>query len=321
MYGEIKYAVFFSMLPLFLVASFRYAVGTDFLNYVYFYDLAKEDIWHFKEPVFNLTILLLLKMGLSSQWLFVVSAGLFCILTYISIFKKSPYPLLSIFLLVSMTHYFAFLNIMRQLLGAAVVLYGLRFIEEDNLKYYLTCVGIATGFHLSCILFFPMYWLCKIKLNRIKVIFLFCIVVLFLDSFSKAAISLLENSVYYHYFGSKYDTGNVGYVYILVQLVVDAFVLLQYQTTNKYIVYFNLQIINTWLAFLSGGIPLIGRLRYLFGLPCIILIPMALFNIKNNVVRLVCISLVVVTYAVYSYIVVTSGYFEVLPYRTIFDRL
>ena len=92
-----------------------------------------------------------------------------------------------------------------------------------------------------------------------------------------------------------------------------------YTKDKKYVQYYNLQVIALWIAALTGKVVLISRIRWMFGLPGIILVPMILQNIKKRD-RLLIGTIIVVLYFVYaSYTIGVKNGNNVLPYQTIFS--
>ncbi len=316
---KLVFAVVFSSLPLFLLSSLRYGVGTDFYNYVNIFHLAEFGVFKKSEFLFNFVNVAISKVGLSEQWLFVVCAAIFCFFTYFAIFEQSPNPVLSVFLLVGMNFFFAFLNVMREMVGASILLYGIRFIIANDFKKYLLCVIAAWGFHFSCILFLPFYWIRNFKMTRTRALILTVCVIIGGSLVEKVIFMALPVFNLEHYIGSRFDKGVVGYVYIAVQLVIDVLLLWKYSDDVKYNILFIIQMVNTWIAFFSGRVVLIGRLRHLFGFSCIILIPLALSRIKNAELRFLLSLMVFICFAVYIYFVANAGHTGVLPYNTIFD--
>lgn len=315
--GRIRFAVLFSAFPLFLVAAIRYGVGTDFFNYERIYRLAEGGIYYKSDFAFNFLITILIKIGLDSQWMYVVLAAIFCIFTYIAVFKDSPYPALSIFLLVGMTHYFLFLNIMRQMVGGAILLYSIRFIRDRRLIPYLICFGFAFGFHPICILFLPFYWAYLLEITPKQTLFLSLVVILSGNLLESIFVNVISRTEYAWYLDSIYSNTEVGYIYILVQLAILSLAIWQYKKDEKYKIYFIIQIVNVWLSLFSGRIALIERLRGLMGFPAIILIPLALSNIKNKNFRWLIYVAILIAFTVYSFLVCSSGNNGVLPYKSI----
>lgn len=315
--GKRILTIIFSSFPLFFVAAFRYGVGTDYFNYIRVFNLIKQGVFY-KEYIYNLLNVFILNTNLDIQWIFVICAGIFCIFTYSAIYEQSPYPLISIFLLVGMTHYFAFLNIMRQLISAAILLYSLKYIERRNIKAYIFWIIVACGFHFTSIFFLPFYWAYNIKLSPQKAIILSVLVIVFERAIESRIITIISETSLSWYLNSKYDTQVVGYVYILVQIAIDIIAIYGFDNSIRYRTLFSIQFVNTIVSFFSGRIVLIERFRYLFGFPAIILIPMALKNINNKTLKVITIFGVVIAFFIYSYLVTTKGNNGVLPYRSIF---
>lgn len=318
---KLKYAVLFSSIPLFLLSSLRYGVGTDFFSYIRIFKLAEQGIFSKSEFLFNFVNVAISYIGLSEQWLFIVFTTIFCFFTYLAIFEESPYPVISVFLLIGMNFYFASMNVMRELIGVAILLYGIKFIISKELKKYLLCVIASFGFHFSCILFLPFYWLRNFKMTRKKAVFFTVLIALSSSFLSKYFLEALPLFNLEHYVGSRFDDGKVGFIYIALQLTIDAFLLWKYQPDIKYNILFIIQLVNTWVAFFSGSVPLISRLRYLFGFPCIILIPLAISKIENKFLRAYITVIIIITFSIYVYFVANSGHSGVLPYNSILDFL
>ena len=316
-YKNAKFAVCFSALPMFLLAALRYNVGTDYPNYVNIYKWAVMGVYYKADYAFNLILALMIDWGLDAQWLFVFMAAIFCLLVYCSIFKESPYPIISIFLLVGMTHYFAFLNIMRQMVGGAILLFSIRYIIERKFIPYFICVLLAFSIHSSCAIFFPFYWICMLNITP-KIVGailagVFVVSGLIVDWLK----SIILQTDYGWYLNSIYGQSEAGYIYSIIHIVILGFCSINYKKDRKYKTYYNIQIINVCVSFFSGHIALVERFRYMFGFPILILIPLVLENERYKVHRWILYGIIIVTFTIYSYLVTTSGNHGVLPYDSI----
>ena len=81
------------------------------------------------------------------------------------------------------------------------------------------------------------------------------------------------------------------------------------------------QLIATLIAILSGAIPLSQRIRWIFALPAIILLPLAIDAIGDKRARFLVQITVVVLYV--TYIAITIGLWNgnnVVPYQSVFFR-
>jgi len=224
---------------------------------------------------------------------------------------------MSIFLLVGMTHYFAFLNIMRQMVGMAIVIFSIRYVEKKDLKRFIICIILAGGFHYTCFLFLPLYWLGMYRLSPKKIVIILISVLLGYSLIEELILKVIGLTKYSWYIGKTYGTGAFGYVYLLIQIVILGLAVWQYHDNGKYHIFLNIQLANTCLAYFSGQIVLIERFRYLFGFPSIILIPLAIKNMKNRREKTFVAISVVAAFTIYCYLVTVKGNHGVLPYRTI----
>lgn len=318
-----RYVVGISALPLILIAAFRYDVGQDYLyTYVPYFQRVREGrVSEALEPLYHYINIIISKLTGEYFWVFAVCAVIFLLLVYSQIFRDSPYPLLSIFLLVGMSYYFIFLNAMRQMVGCAILLCALRFVKEKQLIKFCVCVLLATGFHRSCIVFLAVYFLAAIKINPKVVI----IVTVVLFSLSKVVGKVLNSIVmktdYAGYIGSVYDTGQQGYIVLAINMALVLFAAFFYKNDFQYQMYFNLQIIALWIAAFSGEIVLINRLRWPFGLPSIILVPIVIANVPRKKMRMIFSASIVILYFIYiTYTIGIKNGNSVLPYQTIFSR-
>ena len=237
------------------------------------------------------------------------------------IFYDSPDPALSIFLLVGMNYYFVFFNAMRQMVGCSILLLSIRYIYRKKPLHFLFCVAVATGFHVSCIIFLIAYWIGKIRIRPVVAwIATFAVVLLqgFITEIMKNLIQLTPYSIYFY---SVFDTGETAYVTLAINTILLAVSSIFYRDDCKYRIYYNLQIIALWVTMFSGQIVLILRLLWMFGLPAIILLPMAVQKIKKEQNQRLVKSIIVFAYFFYTmYTVGIQNSNHVLPYQTVFGR-
>ncbi len=339
--GKLKYlAAFLSAIPMFILASIRYGVGTDYFNYIKHFYLAQKGIAQ-KEILYVLINKVVGDVGLEYQWVHVVCSLIFFSVLYKHIYDISPYPALSIFLVVGMTHYFAYQNIVRQMIAGVIVMYGMRYIERKQFFRFCICILVGIGFHKSCILFLLLYWYDFIKINPFRILCLTGIVLAIREYISLLVLSFIKHTGMSWYIGSKYDSDTVGYVYLLVQFSIILLASIEFNIDKEallikrnilmkvnneeiedkqYKLYYTAQALNLWIAIFSGNIPLIDRFRNLFGLPAIILIPLSIKRIKFQPLRILVIVVIVFCFLIYSYLVTTSGNHGALPYRTVFNK-
>lgn len=313
-----------SIVPLTLVAALRYDVGQDYMyTYVpYFYRVTSHFEYEKLELLYHWLNKLVHLFSDDYVWVFAICAVIFMVLVYISILRDSPYPELSVFLLVGTTYYFIFLNCMRQLVGVSICLISLVFVEKRRFFPFLICMALAAGFHTSCLAFIPFYFLGRVKFGKQSIIVVTVIINIVATGIAGTLNQLIQATVYSGYQTSIFNTGEQGYIVLAMNFAVLIFAVVFYKKDDpKYQMYLNLQLIASWIAILTGKIVLIYRIRWMFGLPSIILLPMVIKNMPKKEDRIIAYMVIVILYAIYAqYTIGVMNGNNVLPYHTIFSR-
>ena len=313
---------FFSALPMIFVASVRYDVGKDFFyTYVpYFQSIKYGTVSSQLEPLYHLINVAVVKLNGGYPWVFAISAVIFLGIIFYQCFRDSPIVYLSIFLLVGTTYYFIFFNTMRQLIGCSILLLSIKYARERKLIKFLIVVAFASGFHSSCMAFILFYFISNIKLNPKTVFSVTAGLFIFGRVLGNIITNAVMNTKYAVYVGSRFDTSEQGYIVLLMNIVILIFATVFYSDDKKFGQYYNLQVLAVWIALLNSEVALFNRIRWIFGLPCILLIPLAVCNIKDIKSRRLVVVLIVLLYFVYaSYTIGMKNGNTVLPYRTIFS--
>ena len=310
-----------SAFPLILIGGIRYQVGADYPTYAAYYESVMEgygpgrmELGYF---LINKTLAFL---ECSTPWLFFVTTVLFMLFTGLQVVEDSPSPTMSMFLLVSMTYYFISFNAVRQMVGAALLLFSLRYVEKKRFWKFFFCVVIASFLHKICAIFFVVYFFDKIQIRWKSAVFLTALVMLLSSQIAAVANFLIGRSEYDVYLTSVYNTQNRGNIVFLINICLVIFPAFFFQKGNKkFELYFKLQLIAMWLSALSGKIVLLERIRWFFGLPSIILVPLTISHIKDRSIRILLMVCILLLYVVYfSYTVGVQNSNLVLPYRTVF---
>lgn len=88
-----------------------------------------------------------------------------CVLVYI--YKYSSNVWLSMFAFVTFGHLYDSMCFMRQYLAVMIILFALRYIDQNRFFHYLIWILLASTFHVSAMLMIPFYFILKIPMNRI----------------------------------------------------------------------------------------------------------------------------------------------------------
>lgn len=319
-------SILVSALPMIFIAALRYDVGKDYLRtYVAYFEnvqqLESSGYSHLEILYHWLNVIVVWLHG-DYVWVFAIMAVLFYLPVYARIFENSPYPPLSIFLIVGMCYCFVFFNAMRQMVGCAILLYSVRFIKERRFLPFLLCTALATGFHQSCVLFIAMYWIGRIRIRPRTALL---IVIAMLAAASALALLLnwvVSKTKYADYLLSAFDTGETAYVMLAINAILLIFMSIGYRNEREYQLYYNLQLAALLVTIFSGKVVLMLRFLWMFGLPSIISLPMAAANlpVKDRERKLI-LSVVTILYFAYAwYTVGVQNSNSVLPYQTIFSR-
>ena len=324
-------AILLAALPFIYIAAVRYNVGADFQSYYKYYLNILEGrrynaytgIFTRKrgqyEILFYLANLFIASLHLSAPWILALTAILFLMPVYKRIFTDSPYPAMSIFLLMAMGYYCYFLNGTRQMIGAAFLMLSIPFIEKKKFIPFLILVLIATGFHTTCIVFLAVYILAHVNIS-IKVISAVTVILfVFGNLFGNIANNFLSELEYYSgYLNSSYAQRGQGYIILTINIVLVVFSTIFFQKDNKlYQIYYGIQVLALWAAALTGKIVLVNRYTITFGLFSIILLPMTLSGIGDQHTRRFLSMAVVVLYFIYAtYTIGFQNANTVLPYQT-----
>lgn len=311
----------FAAFPLIYISSVRYNVGMDYPVYKSTFERiscgAVIDDFEFLYHKLNEIIAYL---GGDFRWLFAITSIIFCVIIYKTIFRDSPMPAISVFLLVATTYYFCFLNGIRSMLAYAITLFSLKYVEERRFIPFLLAIIIAGGFHATGYLFVVVYFIYNKNFSKTFTLITSLCVFVLAPVLGKFVNYLMSMTKYAGYLDSSYADAEQGYIKLLITVAVVVFSAFYYDKEDKkFQLYYKLQVIYLWLTALVPYVPLITRVRWMFGLPIIILVPLTISKEKNPMSKLLVTYIIVVLYAVYcAYNLIEYNTNAVLPYQTIF---
>ena len=310
--------ILLSALPLILLIGLRhYSIGIDSPAYYrWFYRIRsgiEPDVFEWLYVWLNKVIG---KFDVEYTAMFLACAAIFCLPIFCRIFDDSPDIIMSIFLFWAARYYFVYFNLVRQMLSAAILLYSIRFIERKDLKRFILCVVIAAGFHSSAYAFVLLYLLADIRIEP-KIIAVGTVAAAVLGRVPAVAVIVRTLS------GTRYEdyaenTGNpfAGLKFsFLVLIAVLVIALIFYKDDRRYRIYLNSQVLAVWATSMTGTVQLIERMRFTFGLPSIILLPMAVNNIKDKRAQTLVRWGVIIGFAIYGYLCLRHDPYNMMPYR------
>jgi hypothetical protein len=154
-----------ALLPPTIIAALRYYVGTDSVTYMHIFERVKDhnlsELFQTadSEGGFSLLIKIASYFG-GREWFYGLSAFLVLLPAALA-FKKDfkDYSIGLMWFLFLISTYVNSLNIIRQSIAIALVLYSAKYLFGCNLKKFVITIFVACLFHFSAIIFLPCYWL------------------------------------------------------------------------------------------------------------------------------------------------------------------
>ncbi len=321
--------IFFAAIAIFSIIALRdYTVGADTLIYKELFYFSKDHIeslmangFNFMfEGLFWVLTNIIRATGVSYRiYLMIIS---FFIVLSISVFIKrySKSPFLSYWLFLTLGLFALSMSALRQMIALAVVLYAYRYLIEGHFKKYLLLIFIATQFHLSAIIMLPIWFVRKVKLSqRRRIVLLFTTVIV-----SFLLKNIVVKIIFYLNIGERYSQyiNRVGEsstnILVIIFVIGITFVSTMLFEKSKLKGYKNISeeylfnffylmsCINIMIIIFSQNIDILSRFGYYFFVCNLILLPNAIFTIKEKSLRLIAfLSALVVSIALF--IITTPG--------------
>lgn len=152
------------VLPILIVSiimGLRYNVGTDWINYKDAYEEIRDTGANYissggYEPLYILLNAIVGAFNLPYQCFFILQMFL---MLYIAYKGFEPYKFIlhyTVFFFVT-TFFLDSLNIQRQSISVYIFIFAIRYINSKEFGKYCLCIIIATLFHKSAVILFPVY--------------------------------------------------------------------------------------------------------------------------------------------------------------------
>lgn len=226
-------------------------------------------------------------------------------------YKYSVDYFMSAYLFISSVSFVWMMGGIRQFLAVCIVLYGIDYLIERKTIKFLILVLIASLFHISAIIWIPIYFICTSKpwSWKIAVFIIGIVLMLFsIDTFTTILDDVLEETDYSG-ITSNFDSENgVNGIRVLVTCVPWILALMckrQIDEDNNQVINIcvNLSVVSSaiyLLGMFTSGI-IVGRLPIYFMLTNYILIPWILNRYFTPSIRMVMKTACIVMYFLYFY--------------------
>ncbi len=271
-------------LPFFIVSSFRYGLGVDYhKRYVWdFSNMSKGMDIPNLEIGFKLLIQFIQLFSNDYVWIFIISSAIIigCIMT--TIVKKSNNVILSVLIFFVCGHFFYSLNIMRQYIAIAIILFSYQFLLKKKQKiWYALGVILATTIHSTSIVMLALLFLDKKMLGHIKVVLPITAIILILNTKLFDIIGLLiQNTRFSIYLTGKLAVGDISVILMIENILLYLGMYYIYKKNQKRdiistedILFLNIQAITVVIIALGAIHSLFFRIVFYFSIFQVISIP------------------------------------------------
>ena len=295
----LKNGLLLSFFVLFVFLALRFDYGNDYMMYFKGFDDINSIGWseiyneklHF-EPGWVVLCIIFEPIGFFGMVAFF--SFLWCHVFYKLISDYVPIKLywFAMFVLVFSTgNLLTHLSAMRQTLVIIIFIYSLQFIFNKQLLLYLVAIGVASTFHSSALLLFPIYFLqfVNFKINKyisITIVLLYIIFYL-VGQQIRPFLNLLILSIHEDYlFYDDEGSFNSGF-----GLIINSFVFILILAHDKYYegklsFLIKLGVISYILSPFGLIILLIGRVQMYFSVFLIVVYCLVYDSIKPKILKL-----------------------------------
>lgn len=170
--GRKKFLLVIPFVVLTYQMGFRWEMGTDWIIYKENYETTTEirtaliNIPLGFEPSYGMLAVIINKFTGNYTVFLLINSFIYYALIFKASTHLSPYPVLSIALLYSLT--IGILGSNRQLLAIAICIYSLKFIYSRENKKFFAGIFIAATFHMSALLF-SIYFILNRRFNFLTI--------------------------------------------------------------------------------------------------------------------------------------------------------
>lgn len=322
---------------LFLVAALRnYTVGADTTTYLSRYARLAVAEW---KDIFRLADLMMFESGYvicnkllgyvskNPRILLVAVAFIITFLLSLYIYKESKMPWLSFYMFISMGMFGESLSLIRQYVAVALILISYHAIKDNKLIEFVVIILLAATFHTSALIVLPMFWVSKIKWNKLHfcvilgaAAYTFYIVTSPKFRFSDSLIGFLSRYTTYARYFARLNYGSrggaVGLLVIYFSFLLFIIFRLyksEMEERNMYIAFALAAATLTIFSFITG---ISERILPYFASMFVFSIPATIMNEQKAKIRIQYTSIICIALILYYIgIICRADSFQVIPYE------
>lgn len=273
---------------LILFSGFRYFVGTDYWAYYDSYGGLVEGSfynWHYEWGFWTLSKIIAF-FKVNYVWYFAAISSIIVAPIANAIRKRSPYPIFSITLFILFYFFYSSFNTPRQFIAISIIVSGSLFILEKKFWKYAICVGIATLFHTSAIIFIGLDFIGRIKINsKTKIAMIaFAVFMLFFGGRLSTVFLRLwpQYSIYVGYESGSAISDLIIQVALLILLEMIRSNVVEDRSKAEFAFFYNCNFFAIIMSAMAGVNVLFARLEAYFYIFSILAIPFGIYYAKKN---------------------------------------
>jgi len=312
----------YALIPMGLVAAFRYGIGTDYFNYEQYFNSTLHGSGWNMEWLFRICSTIIMKVFGDTKVVFALYSIVILLLVGYTLFQNSENYRESLFLFITLGYFFCSLNILRQYLAISVVFFATRYIFKKNYFVFYLLVFFAAGIHRSAIIAVILPLL-AIKPFPKSIYIVISLGFLVMPVFRNNIITALSSVVpaYRGYLLRNTQVMHIGEIICYV-LLFSSFLVLGIQhidsqkNNRKFAFLFNCLFISFLFYMVGFFIPNINRISLYFEIYFVMYIPLIL-ALDNDDVR--SRNRLIINVLMFSFFIFIIGYIKrygVMPYRS-----
>lgn len=317
-FSFISLTSFFSALPIILLSTLRWNVGTDFKGYcMEFFGVRNFN----KEAGYKNFVEFIRQISNSNfTWYLFVMSILTIGIVFLAIWEQSEKKELSIYYYFTTTLYFCALNGMRQGVAIAISLYAMKYLKKNKIISYLICIAIGALFHMSILVCLVLPIIKRFNLKITKIVILLISIFALQNQIKAIFGRYIQGTVYYHYVFDQYgiDVPVTYIIMILACFLFASYIKKRYMVDDDFNCYYNILFVAIAIGAVCGWLPMGKRLLWNFMFVMIFIIPKMFSYIENKSMRFVVNVIFAFLFwaGMYSNIVI-NGDHSVIPYNWI----
>lgn len=221
----------FRYMNYYLCDEYNYRVAVDAVRGLPFFDTFKEN----GEWVYDILNWVCANFFHSNQAFIFITSVIINVLI-VCFFAKYARPFwFAVFMYICGGFYFTSMNVVRQYVAVAIILWCYPLAQERKLLKYIMVTFLAAGFHMSALIMLPLYFVFRKKID-ISLLVVLVLSVIVLLNFEEVMMVILPNTIYDSYLQNILSSGyGVKLIRIVVWLVPYTIIVLNRNKMIRYL--------------------------------------------------------------------------------------